>query len=584
MTATAFAPPSPPSVLGSAYESTHSQLFVETVNRGELPVVHPLSQYEQDPVGFLVQVLGIPEYRIRWSLNPGYEAHQWDGAADPLVAIAEALRDWIDVAVEAGTGTQKSHTAAGLVYWFLASFYEARVFTFAPKEEQLRAFMWMEMGKLWPRFQLQFPTALITDLRIRMRGQRDGAWGAQGFAVGRRAGEEVSINAQGMHAAHLLLVYEETPGITQAVIEAGENTCTAPHNLRLALGNPDHQLDTLHLFGHDQFGKPRPHIKPIRISALDHPNVVSRDPMIVPGAVSIKSVDQRAGKYTTEGRLYKSRVRGLSPSESVEALIKLEWIRAAQARFRDKAARDLATSMGKAKRALGVDVANSEDGDAGAISYWHGALCEQVEAKACPNANNLGFDVHLLMRELKIEDEHVGVDDVGVGVGAVNELHKRERWIKELGGNDKAFKRPEDETGDDAQCIVLNEDYNNLRSQMYYTAREDLRQGFIIMPDDDPELVTDLITIRWTTRNGRIVVESKEDLKKRLPGGRSTNKGDAFVYGNWVRDRAPLLSKLPKRKPTIAERLQKELEDLDREEKRASPNGRAKFGSTLRQG
>jgi hypothetical protein len=39
----------------------------------------------------------------------------------------------------------------------------------------------------------------------------------------------------------------------------------------------------------------------------------------------------------------------------------------------------------------------------------------------------------------------------------------------------------------------------------------------------------------WTTRNGKIAVESKDDIIKRLR--RSPNKGDAAVYWNWVRRR-----------------------------------------------
>jgi hypothetical protein len=38
----------------------------------------------------------------------------------------------------------------------------------------------------------------------------------------------------------------------------------------------------------------------------------------------------------------------------------------------------------------------------------------------------------------------------------------------------------------------------------------------------------------WTTKNGKIVVESKEDFKKRLPGRRSPDKGDSWVYWNWI--------------------------------------------------
>jgi len=52
---------------------------------------------------------------------------------------------------------------------------------------------------------------------------------------------------------------------------------------------------------------------------------------------------------------------------------------------------------------------------------------------------------------------------------------------------------------------------------------------------EDEELFNDLTAVTWKTQGGKIIVESKEDIKKRL--GHSPNKGDAAVYWNWVRPR-----------------------------------------------
>src|SRR5690349_10415278 len=111
--------------------------------------------------------------------------------------------------------------------------------------------------------------------------------------------------AQGMHAEHMLLIYEEAPGINPAIIEAGANTCTAPHNMRLAMGNPDSQDDALH-----QFCEQR-NVTHVVISALDHPNLVTGDASVVPGAVSAKSIADRAAKYGEGSIMYDSRVRGI---------------------------------------------------------------------------------------------------------------------------------------------------------------------------------------------------------------------------------------------------------------------------------
>lgn len=547
--------------LADAFHATHSRVLTA----GDRPMA--LAEYERDPIGFGVSVLGIPEHTLRWSVNPNYPTHQWDGTVDPIVAIGSALAEWQDVGVESGTGTGKSFFGAVLVLWFLASFDGARVFTFAPKEDQLRLYIWAEITKLWPRFQQRFPTAELTDLRIRMLEGND-SWAAFGYAVGIRAGEDSATKAQGMHARHMLLVYEETPGIPLAVIEAGKNTATAPHNLRLALGNPDHQLDALHLFAFDTTGRPRPGVTHVRISALDHPNVVSADPNIVPGAVSQKAIDRRRFDYGETGRLYTSRVRGQSPAEAADALVKLEWVQAAQARWLDEAQRPLLTAGPKG---LGVDVANSENGDQAAIARGQGRYLREVVAFACPNANDLGFRVSEEAKRERIEGSHIGVDPVGVGAGCINEMWKRDVYARSLNGGERVESLPDGG----------EEEFNNLRSAMYWQLSQDLKSGEVALPPD-AELAQDLITPTWKTRNGKIIVESKEDIRLRLPNGRSTNKGDAVVYWNWCRHREPIASDRPKHFPTREERILNELKKLDDEER----NGTADqpYYRTLRQG
>jgi hypothetical protein len=67
---------------------------------------------------------------------------------------------------------------------------------------------------------------------------------------------------------------------------------------------------------------------------------------------------------------------------------------------------------------------------------------------------------------------------------------------------------------------------------MWWQLRLDLQNSEIALPDDE-ELFADILTPQWTTKNGKIIIEPKEEIRKRL--GRSPNKGDACVYWNWVR-------------------------------------------------
>lgn len=478
------------------------------------------TEYQRDPIGWIVDKLGIPENTLRWSLNPGYADHGWDGTPDPLAAVMEALVRGEDTGVESATGTGKSFLAGCLVLWFLACFEDSRVYTYAPYEKQLRLYMWSEIGKLWPRFQRHFPSAVLTDLRIRMNGTGD-RWSAHGYAVKLRAGEESATGVQGAHAEHMLLITEETPGIDPSVMVAIQNTKSADHNIQLSLGNPDSQHDPLHTFCNAKG------TTSVRISALDHPNVVCGR-TIVPGATGAKSVAERLAAYGEDGRLYRSRVRGISPAEAADSIIKHAWLVSAAGRFALPDFRD-------GPRALGVDVAASEDGDKAAIARWVGACLMQVQSFQCPDPTELGLNVGAEMKADGVDPRRVGVDSVAVGAATVGRLKEMGYMVRALNAGSKPWGQEDLEwrakTGESVYDV---EEFGNLRSQMWWTLRLDLQDGKVAVCDD-PELFEDLTTPTWFTRGGKIFVEPKEEIVKRL--GRSPDKGDAAVLGNFVRER-----------------------------------------------
>lgn len=329
-------------------------------------------------------------------------------------------------------------------------------------------------------------------------------WIAVGFVAGvSRQDVETSANkARGFHGKDMLIILEETPGIAQAVINAFEDTCGAPHNLILAFGNPDHQLDSLHRFCS------LPRVTHIRASALDHPNVVLDNPDFIPGAITRSGISEKKQRYGDGSPLEQSRNRGISPAQSADSLIRLEWCHAA-------AQRELKPEEGP--MVLGVDVANSIDGDKASIARGHYPVLEGIESGQCPNANQLG---HRIGREVgKDIYTVIAVDGIGVGAGTVNVLRDDYRLtVDPL-------------TGGPVETPNAIDSFNSLRSQMWWEMRIALEQKKIKLPND-PELFSDLVTPKWEVRSGKICVEAKVDLKKRL--GRSPDKGDAAVYWNWA--------------------------------------------------
>lgn len=492
-----------------------------------------LTQYQTNPIGFLTEELHIPLETIYWGMNPGYENHRWDGTEEPLVTALEALAQWDNVAVEAGTATSKTYVlGAGALLWFLCCWENAWVVTVAPKQEQLQRNLWKEVQKLWPEIEQKFPKARIMQLQIRMRGGTDEEWTAFGFVAGVGQEEESANRARGMHAEHMLVIYEETPGIHPAILTAFENTCTAPHNLRLALGNPDHMADELHKMVES------PDFIPIRISALDYPNVVmnvARDPgwhdlkndhQLVPGAVSRITVKRRQRKYLEDAPwLYDAMVRGISPRESSNALIKWAWCEEAAERYPDLHYRSGA-------RALGVDVAASETGDKGAFAHYSGHCLTHIEAFPCPDPVKLGTEVAVLIAVQGLDPMHVGVDSIGVGSGTVNKLKELEVIVRSL--NSGSSPEPEIEEEGFTRAVGQEALFANLRSQMWWQMREDLQYGRLALPRD-LELFRELTVVEFKLTNGKIRVQPKDEIREKL--GRSPDKADAAVYGNWVRPR-----------------------------------------------
>lgn len=483
--------------------------------------------YRDDPVAWANDKLGIPAWSLQWSLDKAYVRHIWDGTKDPIASALRALAAGSDVAVESATATGKSYgLGAVAVLWWLACWENSLAFTFAPKEDQLKLFIWKNIGDLWPRFQRHFPKAELTDLCIRMRGGLDETWAAHGYAVGIKAGETVSTKASGMHAADMLMVYEEMPGIAPQVVAAGEHASVAPHNLRLGLGNPNSQLDQLHRFATS------PGVVHIRASALDHINVVTRDHTRIPGAVSQASIEKRLAQYGEDDPIYQSRVRGFSPAQSANSLFRLEWLERSDRRFQQRLIDGTVPGRVTGK---GVDVANSEHGDRAAICDFAGNCIVQLEAFPCPDANVLGSNVVRDARRQGLENTRVAVDAIGVGAGTVNECRRLGFVVQALYAGGKPMKMIE--KAEDGKAVEWSPDVNqfdNLRSQMLWQLREDFRNDLIDAPKDQrwwEELMAHTFEETDKTR-----VDAKDLVRAAL--GRSPDLSDASVMANWVRKRA----------------------------------------------
>ena len=483
-------------------------------------------RWRKDPFAWARERLKLP-MKAWGRYAPGrYFGREWDGTREPLLTCARELGAGNNVAVASATGIGKTFLGAVLVLWFLDCWEGSQVVTLAPKQDQLTLHIWKEIGRLLPLFKKVHPRAELSNLRLRMRPNAAAAgtdaladavgWGAVGFPCGVAADETVANRARGFHAEHMLFIVEETTGVDDSILAAIELTCTSPHNLRLFFGNPDSELDSLAKVARE------PGVVSIRASALDHPNVVADDHMLIPGAASMKRVLEMKAKYGEDDQIYRSRVRGIAPSEAFDSLIRREWLVTCSTFSTEK----IQELMAKGENALGVDVANSEEGDKASITYGRGAVTIEVKSQQCPDVNAYARQhVYPYISGGMVRGRRVGLDSVGIGVGAINELKRLGTPITALNGGEAMWTA----FADDGETFL------NLRAQMYWQARKDLSQGRVAVPADE-ELWGDLLVVKWTTRNKNIVIEAKEKLKERLR--RSPDKGDSWIYWNWIRQAA----------------------------------------------
>jgi hypothetical protein len=498
--------------------------------------------YQKRPLEWIVEYLGVPENTLRWSLNEGYATHEWDGDIDPIPLVLNELAEGRSVAVSSGTNTGKTYGlgACGAL-WFLATHTNSIVLSIAPKQEQLLLNLWKEIGRLYPRFKRHFPNAALLTGKLRMMdGQGDQeVWAATAFAAGVGAQEDVAQRLAGFHHPSMLWLVEEMPGVDTALVNTIINTATGRFNPILGMGNPDHRYDTLGLFA------ARPWVKAVRISALDHPNVVTgRD--IIPGAVTPESIARRLADAggNQDDPIYLSRVRGIAPTQSKRALIRWDWCESAAGRWGDEKLRDGPLS-------LGVDVADSPTGDKSAVSRWQGAVCTEVEYLVAADASEVGRIVHREMTnpDAPISPRNVGIDSVGVGASTVNELVRLGVRVRRISGGERAVpaidiegqwsQTRKDEEGalrPAGPVVPEAERYANVRSQVFWRLREDLRLNRIGLPKDQ-RLFEELTAIEYEEPGGKITLALKEHIRSRV--GRSPDKADAVAYGNWVRPRSP---------------------------------------------
>jgi len=203
-----------------------------------------------------------------------------------------------------------------------------------------------------------------------------------------------------------------------------------------------------------------------------------------------------------DGSMRKIYVEGkMSRSDDPDQVIPYRYV---------KQGKDLEPESGT--QALGVDVARFGSDDT--------VLC-RVEGNAAVNFDShSGLDTSRIatVTEQAANDhgiDKVGIDAVGIGAGVVDQMDQV--VSVKAGSSPKPYRDRQSEY-----------DFYNLRSQMWWTLRESLKDYRLALPDPPSKLVEGLTAPRYDFRGKKkqVRVEPKGDIKSRL--GRSTDYADAL--------------------------------------------------------
>lgn len=404
-------------------------------------------------------------------------------------------------------GLGKTALAAWAVLWFALTREgeDWKIITTASAWRQLDVYLWPEIHK-WSRLlrweQLGRPPLTDSELLVLSLKLTTG----QASAV---ASNQPAL-IEGAHADHILYLFDEAKAIPPGTWDAAEGAFagaggdTALEALALAVSTP---------------GEPSGRFYDIQRRAPGYEDWwvrhVTLEEAIAAERVSAEWVEQRAKQWGRDSAVYQNRVLGEFASSDEDSVIPLAWVEAANVRWDARQDPDIGPFT-----CAGVDVARS-GGDVTVIALRYAARITELRRT---NLEDTMMTTGRVVGVLQLGGYAV-VDVIGIGAGVVDRLREMRLPVE-------AFNAGE---GTPRTDISGELGFVNKRSAAWWSMREllDPANGYDIELPSDDLLTGDLTAPHWrVTSAGRIQVESKDDLRKRI--GRSTDSADAVIQAFWA--------------------------------------------------
>lgn len=403
----------------------------------------------------------------------------------------------------------------------------------APTDRQVKNIMIPEVSRLYNRAKQR---GIVLPGRLNAYDIRTD--NEEWFLTGFKADEHNHEAWSGFHAVHTMFVITEASGISDDTFSAIEGNLQGDSRILLVF-NPNTPV------GYAARSQKGDRWSKFRLNSLTAPNVLQRR-RVISGQVDYEwvvdkveqwctpiSPDERTeelddfefdGKWYRPEDLFRKKVLGKFPKVSDDVLIPLQWIEAAQERWRQAAGKE---PISEETRMLGVDVAGMGR-DSTCYCERKGRWVNTLTSRnSGGQADHMAVAGEITAHRRRHPRMVVSIDTIGEGAGVYSrclELDDR-RFIISCKYSEGA-KQNERDLSD----ITGQYKFVNMRAYLFWCVRDWLnpKNGTEAMLPPDSQLAEEAAEIRWSFRSdGRILIEPKEDIKKRL--GRSPDKFDALA-------------------------------------------------------
>jgi phage terminase large subunit len=180
-------------------------------------------------------------------------------------------------------------------------------------------------------------------------------------------------------------------------------------------------------------------------------------------------------------------------------------------------------------RIIGVDV--GAGGDATCECMREGPLNRIMHEDHNPDTMQTCGNIVVHLEEWDADEARI--DSIGIGLGVVNRGQELKKpFIGVNVGEAAEGEIEETDVQGNIQVVQASTKFINKRAQYYWQLREKFERGDIAVDPHDLQLAKELREIRFKrTSSGKIQIESKDDIKKRL-NGQSCNRAEALMLAN----------------------------------------------------